>query len=264
MKFKAEYILFAVLGIIVLYAMTKLKQAPVQVVPEFIGSGTVQQSSGQEATTAARLGAFNALASLGATETQSGVAKYQTDAQLEATRLASGVQQTLGLGEQSTAVTLQSLITNAQQKIQELLTGAQVSINDSQLASAERQQAAGIDFQKFALPIGVDLSKYGIDSQAQQYLAGLKTQETLYQADLANRLALMQQQIGAVNNVGITYRNQSLERQGTILNALSQIWGGGASYNYQSAFGKTNTSILQQLFPQGIGETIGNVFKTFF
>lgn len=275
MAIKVEYVLFAILGIVVLYALSRVRTPEVQQIPEFIGSGSAPQGESQTANTAAKLQAFNALASLGATQTESGVTRYQTDAQLEATRLASSVQQTLGLGEQSTSLSLQQLVSNAQLRIQELFSGTQTSLNNANLASQERQQsasyanqerlqAAGFDFQRFALPLNLDVTKYGLDSELQQYLAGLKSQETLYQADLANRLAQMQQQIAAVNGVGQTYRNQSLERQGTILNALSQIWGGGASYNYQSAFGKTNTSILQQLFPQGIGQTASSILGGFF
>jgi len=267
MKFKTEYVLFGILALVVVYALTRIKAPEVQQVPEFIGSANASQTTDANANLAAKLNAFTSLAGLGASQTNADLQRYQTDAQLEATREASRVE-VAGQGMQER---LQAIISGSAERLQSIISGTQLQGNQQQvdlskysIDSQERQAAAGYDFQRFALPLNLDLSKYGIDTQLQQYLAGLGAQQSMYQADLANRLATIQTQIGAVNSVGQTYRNQSLERQGTILNALSQIWGGGSAYTYQNSFGKTNTSVLQQLFPQGIGQTATSILGGFF
>lgn len=223
MPIKTEYILFGVLGIIVLYALSRVRRPEVQQVPEFISSGYAPQSGGVEATQAARLSAFQSLASLGASQTEAELGRYTMGAQLEATGIASRVQEALGLGE---------------------------------FASRERMQAAELSYRREALPQELEVSRYGIGTEFEKFVAGLRSQETLYQADLSNRLAQMAQQISAVQGVGQTYRGQSLERQGTILNALGQIWGGGQPYDYVSAFGRQRPpGFFEQLF-----QTVGNVF----
>src|SRR5215210_6629795 len=238
MKFKTEYVLFGILALVVVYALTRIKAPEVQQVPEFIGSANASQTTDANANLAAKLNAFTSLAGLGASQTNADLQRYQTDAQLEATREASRVE-VAGQGMQER---LQAIISGSAERLQSIISGTQLQGNQQQ----------------------VDLSKYSIDRQLQQYLAGLGAQQSMYQADLANRLATIQTQIGAVNSVGQTYRNQSLERQGTILNALSHIWGGGSAYTYQNSFGKTNTSVLQQLFPQGIGQTATSILGGFF
>lgn len=208
---KSEYIIIGVVVLVVLYALSKMQSGEVQRVPEFIGADTITGGPDTATRDAARASAFGALASVAQTETQANVARYGTDAQLKATELAGGVQR-------------------------------------AEYESRERIQAAELDFRRFELPQVLDVQRLGItegsqvqqagiSAQLEQYLASLRTQESLYAQDLANRLALQSQQIAAVQSASQTYRNQSLERQGTILNALSAIWGQPGVYNYQDAFG---------------------------
>jgi hypothetical protein len=231
MKVKADYILFAVLGVVVLYALSKLRQAEVQQVPEFIGSqvGGDGGAGSLAVRESSRLGAFQALASLGAAQIQSDTSKAQTGAQLEATRIAKDIQ----LGEQSTQERIQQLITGSAERIQSIVTGA-----------AERTTGYTVDAQERiasqTLSTGFEQSRYAIDSQA-----------ALYREDLANRMATLKTQIEAVQNASYTYRNQSLERAGVNLNALGQIWGRGAAYSYDEAF-SNRPGVLQQLFPNGL------------
>lgn len=228
MAIKSEYIFFGVLAIIVLYAISKLRNPEVQRVPEFIGGAVAPTSDSAAANAAAKVGAFNAVAQLGAAQIAAETTRDQTAAQLEATRIASQVQQ----GEQATQTTLQRIISDAQERVQALVTGAQERIQSQTISAQLTGQQANLDAQSY-----------------------------LYNLDLQNRLQQMQLQIGAVNNAAVTYRNQSLERLGTIFNALGQIWGGGSPYSYQQSFGgPRGPSVLQQLFPQGIGSTIAGFF----
>lgn len=123
------------------------------------------------------------------------------------------------------------------------------------------------------------LSLAGIESELQSYLAGLESETVLglgaqnlqlglYQTDAqleglriygANRMAEITQQIEAIQNAGLTYRNQSLERQGTILNALLSAGSRQPVYDYQSAFGGTRQTASDII--NSIGNAVGKVFK---
>jgi hypothetical protein len=130
--------------------------------------------------------------------------RFGISQQLEASKIMAKLQETLGLAQ----------------------TSAEKSIAETGFASAERQQ--------FAM---LDLSRYGLDLDLQKFIEGTRSQEFLYQEDFRNRLATEAQRIAAVKDVGLTYRNQSLERQGTILNALASALGQQPTYSYVSAFG---------------------------
>lgn len=73
-------------------------------------------------------------------------------------------------------------------------------------------------------------------------------QANLFNIQAENAFRTLMTQINAVGNVGTQFRNQSLERQGTILNALSSIWNQPRVYDYQTAFGGARPpTFLQQL-----------------
>lgn len=221
MQIKIEYVLFGVLGLVALYALSKVRSPEVQQVPEFVGSLTPQASGGVDsgAREASRLGAFQALAGLGAAQTQAEVTRYQTNAQLEATRVQSSLAETLGLGE---------------------------------FSSRERMQRAEYEQRNKELPLTLDLQRYGIDAQVRQFVEQLNSQKDLYALDFSNRQALQAQQIAAIERTAREYRNQSLERAGTYLNALQTAWNQGSTYNYQDAFGGPRPpSILSQLIQAG-------------
>jgi len=216
MKFKSEYIIFVVLGIVVLYALSKIRQPDVQQVPEFIGTGPLESGSQLEATRAAeRTSMFQTLAAVAGAETQADLARYQTGAQLQATEIGAGVQRYTA-------------------EIQERLGLAS-------LASSERRAE-----------VAADVTRFGFTTELEKFVAGLQTQETLYELERRSRESLVSQQLGAIQNAAYGFRNQSLERQGTILNAINQTFGGGAPYSYQAAFGgPRGPSVLSQLLNAG-------------
>lgn len=218
---KTQYILFGLIGLIVLYALSKLRNPEVQQVPEFIGSQPAGTSDSVALRESSRLGAFQALAQLGASQIAATTNKDQTAAQLEATRIASGVQ----MNEQSTAERIQGIISSSAERIQELLTGAQERVASQTITADVTKTQSALDFQAQA-----------------------------YAADLSNRAATAKLQLEAVQKAAYDFRNQSLERQGSVFNALAQTWGAGQPYSYQNSFGGARgPSVLQQLFPGGIG-----------
>lgn len=226
MKVKSEYVIFGVLGILVLYALTKIKPPEVQQVPEFISTGPAgdSASSSQAVRSAERASMFGTLAQLAGAQTSADLAKYQTSAQLEATNVAAGVQRyTADIGE--------------------------------------RLGLAGYASQEKQADIASQLAQFGYNLDFQRYLKGLETQASMYEQDLSYRQGLLSQQLAAIQQGGSMFRNQSLERQGSYYNAINQVFGGGMPYTYQSAFGgPRGPSVLQQLFPQGIGSTIAGFF----
>lgn len=201
---KTEYIVFGIIGIVVLYILSKLRSPEPQRVAEFVGSPTAQASPDVNLATQARASAFQALTQVAGAQTQANLARYQTDASLKATQIAADTSE---------------------------------RTRSAELASQERISESGFSLQRYLAELQQALGLKGLDVQQATTQAGYQYQENLYAQDLANRLALMQLQTGAIQNAAQTYRNQSLERQGTILNALTSLYGVGAPYSYQSAFG---------------------------
>lgn len=107
----------------------------------------------------------------------------------------------------------------------------------------------------------IQLAQLQTDSQLSAQRALIESADAQLNAQLNARAKELEQATSAINSASITYRNQSLERQGTILNALTTLFTGQAPYNYQNAFGKVNKPLVEQLFPQGIGGTLSNLFS---
>lgn len=90
--------------------------------------------------------------------------------------------------------------------------------------------------------------RYDIDQQMIASQRMLQAQENFASIQARSALDTLLAQIDAVQSVGQQYRGQSLERQGTILNALGGIWNQPRVYDYQTAFGGPRPpTFLQQL-----------------
>lgn len=101
--------------------------------------------------------------------------------------------------------------------------------------------------------------RYDIDQQMIASQRMLQAQENVASIQARSALDTLLAQIQAVQSVGQQYRGQSLERQGTILNALGGIWNQPRVYDYQTAFGGPRPpTFLQQLggFIGQAGQTI--------
>lgn len=201
---KAEYIIIGIVALVVLYLISKMQSPEPQRVAEFVGSPTAQASPDMAAREAGRAQAFQAVASVAQVQTQADVTRYQTDASLSATQIAAGVQERVAM---------------------------------AQTASGERTALAGFDLQRFIAEIQERLGLANNETQLELGKAGYDFQRGLYELDLANRLQQQAQQVAAISSAAQTYRNQSLERQGTILNALTSVFGTQQPYNYVDAFG---------------------------
>jgi hypothetical protein len=212
---KAEYIIFGIIGVVILYMLSKLQSPEPQRVAEFVGSPTAQGSPDFAAREQGRQAAFSALANVAQTQTQADLTRYTTDAQLSATQIAADVQRTLGLEQ----------------------TASTERMHATETGVRERLGMAGFDVQRFLAEIQERLGLKGLEVQQAVTEAGYDFQANLYAQDLANRMAQQQMQIAAIQSASQTYRNQSLERQGTILNALTSVFGTQQPYNYVSAFG---------------------------
>lgn len=97
--------------------------------------------------------------------------------------------------------------------------------------------------------------RYDIDAQLLSADRALASNERLFGLREESAWRQLQAQIAAVGQVGQQFRGQSLERQGTILNALASIWG-QRPYDYQSAFGGPRPPG----FFQGLFGTLSSVF----
>lgn len=104
-----------------------------------------------------------------------------------------------------------------------------------------------------------------IGTNAQIQIAGFnnETMRALQQDLIAGNVKLLEEegrqradeitrQVSAVQSTAAQYKNNSLERQGTVLNALATMFGQSKPYNYVEAFGGTRgPSIFSQLLAAG-------------
>jgi len=217
-------IIFGVIGIVVLlYIVKKLQPGETQTITQMVPVGSVNNASNVDAH-----------------------ALYDTNK----TQAFLGV---LELGKADLAARVQAQNIATQVPLENVR-------KDVALASFDRDLQLGGLSSKTA----IQLAQLQSDSELQAARIARESASDLLQAQIKARAAEIESATNAINSAGITYRNQSLERQGTILNALTTLYTGQAPYNYQSAFGGTRPpSILQQLFPGGIGSTIKDVFSFF-
>src|SRR5215468_1405575 len=130
------------------------------------------------------------------------------------------------------------------QEIERIKAGLQRELGLQGL-EAIKSQIAG---QEEANRINSADRRYDTDAQLMAIDRMNIAQQNLYTLQAQNAFNTLMTQIRAVGDIGTQYRGQSLERQGTLLNALSAIWNQPRVYDYQSAFGGPRPpTFLQQL-----------------
>jgi len=225
-------IIFGVIGIVlVIWLIKKLQPGETQTVTQLIPVGSVPNNANADSRQlfdTNKTGAFMGVLELG---------KAQLAAQIQAQNIQSQIP----------LETIRADVAKNQ-------TAAQREIG---LASFDRDIQLGGLSSKTA----IQLAQLQTDAQLAATRATVEAANQQLEAQLAARQAEMQQAANAISSAGITYRNQSLERQGTILNALTTLYTGQAPYTYQNAFGKVNKPLIEQLFPQGIGGTLQSLFS---
>jgi hypothetical protein len=217
---KETWIIIGVLGIVV-FAIYKLSPRTSQTIETLVPVGSVDKAPNEDNAVlrSAQVSAFESLVGLGKTQTESTTALSLEDIR--------GKAMSESLRYQSeTALSLAEIESGLQEY----------------LASLQSETALGLGSQNLQLGL------YQTDAQ----LEGLR----IYGA---NRMAEITQQIEAIQNAGLTYRNQSLERQGTILNALLSAGSRQPVYDYQNAFGGTRQTASDII--NSIGNAVGKVFK---
>lgn len=129
------------------------------------------------------------------------------------------------------------------QEIERIKSGLQRELGLFNLDAIVRQIAG----QEEAYRIASADRRYDVDAQLAAVQRGYQAQESLFTTQARAAWDTLQAQIAAVSSVGGQYRGASLERQGTVLNALASIWG-QRPYSYTEAFGGPRPPpFLQQL-----------------
>ena len=130
------------------------------------------------------------------------------------------------------------------QEIERIKSGLQRELGLQNLDAIKTQVAGQLEANRI---LSAD-RRYDTDAQLLAIDRMNTAQASLFSAQAEAAYKTLMTQINAVGNIGTQYRNQSLERQGTILNALSAIWNQPGVYSYQSAFGGSRPpTFLQQL-----------------
>lgn len=129
------------------------------------------------------------------------------------------------------------------QETERIRAGIQKELGMQNLEAVRLQVDGTVEAQRV---VSAD-RRYDTDMQLVAQDRILQAQKDVYATQANSQYQSLLAQIGAVQSVGSQYRNQSLERQGTILNALTSLWG-QTPYNYVDAFGGNRPpTFLQQL-----------------
>jgi len=229
-----KYIVPAIIGIVLIYVLYRAMQGNKSSTSMINRLVPLQgeQNTAQVQRDQARVNAFSNLAQVAGQQIASVTQKQSEALQFEGLkeslisgqeieRIKAGLQRELGL-QGLQAITRQI---EGQQEANRILSADRRYDTDAQLVAIDRMNAA---------------------------------QANLYTLQAENAFRTLMTQIGAVGQIGQQYRGQSLERQGTILNALSAIWNQPRVYDYQTAFG----GMRPQPFLQQLGGFIGNVGQT--
>lgn len=222
-----KLILLGLVGVgLIIYLIKKLSPGETNVVSQLVPVGRVENNSGVDsrlAYEANKTSAFTALLGLAQTQTEAEVAKKNID----------------------NSVTLEAIRGN---------TGIEINRQDNE--TTRQSFSRDITLGNMLSKTQIDLAR--LQGEKEQVLQRDYLESILEQLSLENAFKQAQttQQINALNTVAQTYRNQSLERQGTILNAFTSTFNGQAPYTYQSAFGGSRPpTFLQQL--SGFASSIG-------
>lgn len=271
MNTKTIILLLCGLGV-VLFIARKLQAPESQTISQIIPVGSVPSTSGTDAHIVFdnnKTAAFQSLVSLASNQQNANVANKSLDTNVTLEDIRGKTNLAAIADTNQTNISLASI----QAALGRYLgfynyTGA---VDVANINAEKETKIAGIASDK-------DISIANIGSDTAKYLQDVqgKTQIQLQTGYLANSLdalklqteaakAATQQRIDALNNTANAYKGNSLERQGTVLNALASIFGSEQPYSYQNSFGGARPpGILQQLFPQGIGQTLTSVLGGFF
>lgn len=208
-----KYGIPVVIGIIIIYFILRMQKGSTSTTSTINRLVPLQGETNtqQIQRDAARVNAFSSLA---------GVAGNQIAADLE--RQSQSLQFE-GLKE--------SLISG--QEIERIKGGIQRELGLQQLEAIKTQIAGQEEANRI---LSAD-RRYDIDQQLVAQDRMFSAQQSLFSLQAEQAFRTLMTQINAVGNIGTQYRGQSLERQGTILNALSAIWNQPRVYDYQTAFG---------------------------
>lgn len=280
-------ILFGIAGVVIVgYAIYKLQPGETQVVSQLIPVGTVPNSAGADtrvAFEANKTQAFLGLLGLGQAQQAATVAEKNIESQTGLELIRAKVQESAIYTDSATQLGLANIGAGLQDKL---------GSYDYQkvLAGFERDTILG----KFEFDAATVLGKYGLDATLAGYgkdieLGGLQSKTAIeltrlqtdserniqsdYLTNVLEQIKLntdaqekrLQLQVDSLASTANQYRNQSLERQGTILNSLTTLFTGQAPYTYQGAFGGPRPpTLLQQItalagtiLPQGVGGFFG-------
>lgn len=281
-----KQIIFVVAGIaVVIYLINKLQPGETNVVSQIVPVGSIDSNGVDERALfeANKTNAFGVLANVAQGQQASEVQIKNIENQLNLETVRAQVQNNsifenskvqLGLADYA------STVASKQAEYQYNL-GQSALLTQKDIAAIEAQTEQMRDKYGFDATLAGYASAYQLqDLLSKTQIQGLTIQTEAdreytqtYFKNLLDTITLQNQaakeqldtKINTLNQVGNTYRNQSLERQGTILNAYSDLFTGNAPYNYVSAFGGPRPpTLLQQLtalagtiLPQGIGGFFG-------
>jgi len=225
-----KYAIPIIVGVVVLYLIfrtTKGSTSSTSTINRLIpiGESNTQTVNRDQA----RVAAFSSLSQVAGQQIS-----YEADKQRNLTRLQ---------GDQLSLEGLKYSLLSGQE-VERIKAGLQRELGLQQLEGLIRQIAG----QEEVYRINSADRRYDTDAQLMAIDRMNTAQMNLYNAQSENAFRTLMAQIEAVGQVGQQYRSQSLEGQGTILNALSAIWGQPRVYDYQSAFGgPRSVPILQQI-----------------
>lgn len=281
-----KQIIFVIIGIaVVIYLINKLQPGETNVVSQIVPVGSIDSNGVDERALfeANKTNAFSVLANVAQGQQASEVQIKNIENQLNLETVRAQVQNNsifenskvqLGLADYA------STVASKQAEYQYNL-GQSALLTQKDIAAIEAQTEQMRDKYGFDATLAGYASAYQLqDLLSKTQIQGLTIQTEAdreytqtYFKNLLDTITLQNQaakeqldtKINTLNQVGNTYRNQSLERQGTILNAYSDLFTGNAPYNYVSAFGGPRPpTLLQQLtalagtiLPQGIGGFFG-------
>lgn len=233
-----KLIIFGLLGGgLLIYLISKLQPAETQVVSQVVPVGTIPNNAGTDSKIAFEANKTQAFTSL------LGLAQSQNELTAATKNLDTAV--TLESIKGNSAIELNKTNNETERKLGEFGYYATLKGFDRDINLADIRSKSELESNKLKSETELSLQR--------DYL-----QSVLEQLNLENKFKSEQAalQVNTLNQVAQTYRNQSLERQGTILNAFTTTFNGQAPYNYQSAFGGTRPpTFLQQL--TGFADSIG-------
>lgn len=224
-------ILFGVVGLLVLiWIVKRMQPGETQVVSQLVPVGSVPNNSNVE---------VRAIYDANKTQAFLGV---------------------LELGKSQVAARIQELNIESQLPLENVRADVARSSFARDIDISKAQFARDIELGGLSSKTAIQLAQLQTDSELAQTMAGVRAAEQQLEYQQQNLIA----GTNAINYASNAFRKQSLERQGTILNALTTLYTGQAPYNYQSAMGgQRPPTFMQQLFPGGVGGVVKSILGLF-